>query len=285
MPKIEKHVIDFRISGPLIEKAWPLREVNKAFSHLQFLLDTAFAIAYDIKGKEVQGRLLVNIQSIEKGSLQAKLELIMATVQLTITGALIPAGPKEAWQLVRDSYSYLKAVFTLANSGTEPKVIVESDVPGISIRDSQIVVNGGVHIHAQRCEKHFKGLSKLVDGGKIDELSAFDDAAEGFLITPAERELFNPGTKIAKDPVEGTAKIFEFNVYDFTGRLEITDSEQLPIGNYHFSAQDKTKLEQYVFALLDKPVRIFALKEVALRPHGKERVVRLIVYSVDAASD
>jgi hypothetical protein len=283
MPLIEKHEIVLQVSGPEFEKHWPMRDITRIFTHLQILLDSSFSTIYHIPRHQVQKHLLVNIREVERGSFRTSLELIMATVQISMTTVLLQSGPKEAWQLMKDAYMYLKASFTLADEGKIPEVTVDPSAPGVVLNGNRITVSGGIHYHAHSCENTYKKLTKMVDGRSIDRISLLDtdEPSEPISIGAAERELFNPKVRIAKDPVEATAKIYAFNVYDSAGRLEVIESDHVPNKTYHFVAQDKNSIEQYVHALLDEPVKVFALKEVEVRPNGVERVVKLIVYRVE----
>lgn len=276
------HSLDFEIRGPRFAQMWPLRDIVFLFGEFQDVVEEAFHFSYRMPKRDVRGALVINAQSFERSSFHAKLELIMSVVQLTTFATLAQVTTKDAWGVVRDGYAFLKALYTSRNSGVEPSVTVDQRTEhGVNVYGNNIVVNNTVLNFAESSEKNFKRIAKRVDESNISLISAFDSDDNGFQFTPIEAALFNPRTIVARNPVAALVRVFQFNVDTLTGRLEVIESDQVPLRAYNFTLQRPANKDPFVYALLGEPIRIAAQKEIEIRASGVEHISRLIILRND----
>lgn len=280
---LERYQVEFTVKGPLFAESWPLRDLTGILKNFQLLVDKSFAITYSIKPQEVRNRLTIDARSFQRSSFTSILDLVMATIQLTAFSAVSALSPKDAWLLIKDTYTFLKAFYQLRNTGTDAKVVIEKENNGVIVDDNHglIVINNNVNLLAERAETDFRALAKPVDGYRISAISAYDTSKDGFAFTPDDRSLFNPNTKVDKNIVKALAHIYQFNVLNRMGKLNVIQSDDIPVKRYTFTVHEKGNFAPFVYAMIGKPVTIHALKEVEISHTGNERISKLIVYTLE----
>lgn len=276
--------VQFKIEGPVFKKGIPLLEVTSALQEFHFILDKSYLIKtgqFKMSSKERKTFTIV-ATDLRKGSFVADLQLL-----LFLSSPFLPTvyefKAKELWEISKSAYDYLKALFTMRSSGVEPKIKVEGDnyAPVINNEGGgTIIVNNIVYNAADKAEPHFKKLTSNIKEGKTDFISALDQDEKGFILTPKERDLFNPKTQMEKDVLTLEVDIFRYDKDSNTGKLRVNEGAAIPPGDYSFKPIKHDPIS-FIFSMAKPPVVVNVLKEIEKHASGVTRISRLHIVSIE----
>ena len=276
--------VQFKIEGPAFKKGVPLLEVTTALQEFHFILDKSYLIKtgqFKMSSKERKAFTIVATE-LRKGSFIADLQLF-----LFLSSPFLPTvyelKAKEVWEIAKSAYDYLKALFTMRSSGVEPKIRVEGDnyAPVINNEGGgTIIVNHIVYNAADKGEVHFKKLSSGIKEGQTDFISALDEDDKGFILTPKERDLFNPKTQMEKDVITLEVDIFRYDKESNTGKLRVNEGAAIPIGEYSFRSIKHDPIS-FILSMAKPPVVVNVLKEIEKHASGVTRISRLHIVSIE----
>lgn len=282
----EKSVADiqFKIEGPAFNKGIPLLEITTALHEFHYILDKSYLTKSKLSkmSPKERGTFSVLATEIRQGSFIAELQLI-----LFISSPLLPTfyeyKAKDLWDITKHVYTYLKALFSMRSSGVEPKIIIEGDnyAPVVNNENGTITVNNIIINTADRAEPHFKKLTSIIKEGKMDSISAVDENKEGFMLTPKERDLFNPSTELEKDVITIEANIFRYDKEANTGKLRVFEGQTIPQGEYNFKPIKQSSPVLYIMAMAKSTVIVNVLKEIEKHASGVTRISRLHIVSIE----
>ena len=257
--------VQFKIEGPVFKKGIPLLEVTTALQEFHFIIDKSYLVKtgqFKMSSKERETFTIVATE-LRKGSFIADLQLLMFLSNPFLPN-IYEFNAKELWEISKSAYDYLKALFTMRSSGVEPKIKVEGNNYAPLINNEgggTIIVNNTVYNVADRAEGHFKKLTSVIKEGKTDFISALDEWEKGFILTPKERDLFNPKTQMEKDVITLEVDIFRYDKDSNTGKLRVNDGEPIPPGEYSFKPVKNDPIS-YILSMTKPTVVVNALKEI-----------------------
>ncbi|MFW9878740.1 MAG: hypothetical protein ACFFG0_37150 [Candidatus Thorarchaeota archaeon] len=280
---IDKFDVTIEIKGPELDRAFPLLEVTTIFQEFHYFIDKAYLSTTGTARMTRTERLKYAILAKEfrRGSLFADLQIGF------FTGSLLPGvvglSPWNLWEVAKNSYEYLKMLMSLRSEGKEPKINIEGDnyAPVLNIENSTIIVNKPVHETADRAEPHIKKLTSSIKPGNIDSIALQDKSGEGFVLTEKEKKLFNPHTRIDKEPVSLRCNIYRYDKEANTGKLRVFEGQTVPGGDYKFKPIGSSQPIHYILAMAKPKVTVNALKEIEIHTSGVERLAALHIISID----
>ena len=281
-----REVIDvtFKMDGPLLKESIPVIEVITAIREFHFLIDKAYLTMKKLPRMSPKERQHYSIMATDfkKGSFEADLQIAVIAAAAQLWPGVSSLSPKELWEIAKNSYDFLKILFTMRGTGVEPKVRVEGDNNHVTvIEDSTIVINQTVYDAADRSEPHLKKLTSIIEPGQIDRITSLDNQGKGIVLTEKENKLFNPKTKIDKETITLKCDIIRFDKIAKKGKLHVFEGQGIPTGEYTFKPISSREVIGFILSMAKKVVTITALKEIEIHTTGVERIAALHVASIE----
>lgn len=230
----EKYNIDYMIKGLICSQ----KMMEKAYLTL---IGRVNFTENDRKNMKIYAK------NIRDGSFEADLIIFVKDITLSLFPVFANSSAKEVWDLTKNTYDYLKAIF-LANKRREPIVVNITDSQGVSIvqnNEGTIITAGrSVYDCANKTYSYLKDFSESVDKQKGLEgfiLSDSEDKTKKLEITEFEREIFKNEPFLEDEEIVFKGIYMNANVSTFSGRIEITDplESNLVEQFYNFDFIDK----------------------------------------------
>lgn len=276
--------IQFKIEGPAFKNGLPLLEITTALQELHYILDKSYLAKtglFKMSQKERETFTIIATE-IRQGSFIADLQLF-----LFLSGSFLPTiygyKAEDLWEISKNVYNYLKALFSMRSSGLEPKIKIEGNnyAPIIDNDGGTITVNNIVFNAADRAEPHFKKLTSIIKEGKTDSISAEDENKEGFILTSKERDLFNPSTQLEKEVINLEVNIFRYDKEANIGKLRVLEGQAIPNGEYSFKPIGNYDPIPFIISMTKSTITVNVLKEIEKHASGVTRISRLHIVSIE----
>lgn len=276
--------IQLKIEGPAFKEGVPLLEITTALQEFHYILDKSYLAQAKLPKMSHKEREIFKViaTEIRQGSFIADLQLV-----LFLSSPFLPTiygyKAKDLWEIAKNVHNYLKTLFSMRSTGIEPKIKIEGDnyAPIIDNEGGTITINNIVFNAADRAESHFKKLTSVIKEGKTDSISVVDEKNEGFILTPKERDLFNPSTQLEKEVITIQVDIFRYDKESSTGKLRVLEGQAIPPGEYSFQPIGKFDPIQYIISMTKPTVTVNVLKEIEKHASGVIRVSRLHIISIE----
>jgi hypothetical protein len=277
-------IITFKIDGPIIRDPYPLHEVISILDDFHSIVDQSFLVLSGkgrlTRAERINFRILASRPTT--GSYLQELQIIYDLAQ-----PLLPLVPQLAssdiWKSAKTAFDLLKVLVNWRRNGKEPKVSVPNNdgIVIVSAPGSEpITINQTVIKIADRSEDPYKRITGRIEKGRIEQISAIDREKRGILLSHAEKELFNPETKLEENPVDVVGGIFDFNKERLTGKLRVSDGQPIPARDYNFELIPGQDFIQYIMAMTRERVLMRCLPEIAIHTTGTRSIIRLQAISI-----
>ncbi|MBI4766686.1 MAG: hypothetical protein HY787_19170 [Deltaproteobacteria bacterium] len=276
--------IKFRLEGPIFQTGIPLLETIVALQEFHFIIDKAYSANFNIAKltKKERQHYSIIAQNFQKGSFEADLMFVIASGTQLLLPSIQAFGPKELWDLVKASFSFLKAIITARNSETEPTVNIEGHGNHVYImNDNVIKISQHVYNAADLSEPHYKKLTSVIEKNKIDSITGMDSSGEGIELTENEKKLFNPKVTVEKEVLKVRCSVFRFDKEANIGKLRVSPGEPVPPGEYNFKPIASGDYRKFIVAMMHSSVTLNILKEIEVHTSGLKRISSLHVVSFE----
>lgn len=248
--------LNLKLSGNEFEdQRYNIHYMIEGLKCSQKIFEQAYLFLIDRKNISASDRENIKIyaKDIKDGSFESDLIIFLKDASVSLFSMYSVANAKELWELVKNSYDYLKAILT-ANIKEEKTVYNITDSPGVTIVNS----NDGVIVSANRdvvgCANeiypYLKRFSQTIDekgGFKGYSLSDKENEKEKLRITKKEKEIFKNEYVLDENEVKFKGIYANASVSTFGGKIEITDplDSNLTKQFYNFDFVDKGNEQLY----------------------------------------
>lgn len=277
-------IITLKIDGPIIQDPYPLHEVISVLDGFHTIVDQSYLVLSGnsrlTKSERLNYRILASRP--RTGSYIQDLQILYDVAE-----PLLPLVPQlassEIWKSAKIAFGFLKTMTGLRRQGKEPTVSAPNNegIVIVSAPGSQpITINQTIQKIADRSEDSYKHITGEIEKGRIERISALDSRHEGIVISEAEKELFNPETKLEDTPIDIVGNIFDFNKDNQSGKIHIPEGQSIPARDYKFELVKGQDPLSYILAMAKEMISMRCLPEVAIHTSGVKVIARLQAISI-----
>lgn len=238
--------LNFHMTGEGFKnKEYDLKQLTKALTSVQGLVEKTYLYLNDKDKftKSDEKKLTIHIKDIRPGSFQATLDVVMNQVILPVTPLLTAMSPEDIWNLIKETFNYLKVVLGARKKGE--KVIVKNVGNGnvsvfINGTDNAVNFNGIIPGLAKNLSSGFMELSKTINSDEVDSVMISDAGIEnGIVMDEFSRNIFKNQPILEKETIEICAVITAIDGDKYSGILKVENEDKdVPQGSYRFSFID-----------------------------------------------
>lgn len=230
----EKYNIDYMIKGLICSQKMLEKSYLTLIDRINFT-------------ENDRNNMKIYAKNIRDGSFEAELVIFVKDITLSLFPMFANSSAKEVWDLAKNTYDYLKAIF-LANKRRESIVVNITDSNGVTIvqNNDGTIVNAGRDVYkcANKTYLYLKEFSESIDKQKGFDgfiLSDPEDKANQLEITEYEREIFKNEPFLEDKEIVFKGIYVNARVSTFSGRIEITDPMESNLEEqfYNFDFIDK----------------------------------------------
>ncbi|MFX3617968.1 MAG: hypothetical protein ACE3JK_10600 [Sporolactobacillus sp.] len=277
--------VKFRISGTELDKenGYNLLYLSESLRNFHSLVEKAYLTTSDGKrmSKDSRENLKIKAFNLRQGSFVADFVITMQNVTSSLLPSVAGMNPKDIWDLVVESYKYLKAIFE-ANKRGESLHVETVDSQNVAVVNQNsgtvIIVTPDVLANANASFPIFKKTSELItDNDEVKSITAVNNEKESNGITFGRREkiLFQTQSIIEDATIEFDGKITKADGESFTGKIEVYENKSIEAGKYPFEYLVKKNPDR-ISDVFFKSGHFTALKVVTFDPTTLEtQVVKL----------
>jgi len=274
----------FTIDGPIIKDPYPLHDVIRILTDFHSIVDQSYLV---LSGKPRLTRFERTNYRILASQARTGSYIQQLQILYDLSQPFLPLVPQLAssdiWHSAKAAFDFLKAVIKLRQSGKEPSVSAPNNqgIIVVSAPGSQpITINQTIFKVADRSEEYYKSITANIEKGRIEQISAKDSRNEGIILGEAEKEIFNPETKLDDTPIDIVGSIFDFNKERNGGKLRVEGGQPIPPRDYTFELVKGQDPIAYILAMTKELVSIRCLPEIAVHTTGARVIARLQAISI-----
>lgn len=275
----------FTMQGEVFESAMPLHIAVEGLGSMQAILDKSYLASVGKKRMSKRDRESFYLQTreIRHGSLMAELEIVVETAAYLFP-AMIGAEQARIWDLTKQSFDYLKLMFSAFGRGEQPEIHIE-DSQNVTVvnGDTSYTFNGPVNVIAQSALPHYQSLTKLLGNGveSIDLTGELNDSTvQAFSLTSGDENLFDPRLTVENQPIELECNIFDFNKQTLYGKLAVPEGQPIGEGKYGFHVVGDASTSEVIHSMLHERIRISCIQELLIDPINDRGVDKIRILDV-----
>lgn len=285
--------IRLRITGDEMnaEKGYELDSVVTSLTNFEKLVNKTYLHIND-RDRFREGdseKISIRLMEVREGSFLSELEITYESVILPVV-PLVLNNREMIWGAIKNSYEFIKAKTLAKKEGKEVVVTQTANDNGININDNSgtvnIHVNRGIPALSEKLKPEFDSMTKNIDGRKVTGIEISEQRDGGSLQTLSldnnDKELFKISTSTDDNEIQIVGKIIGGNYVSQNGKIEVTDSNELPVGEYRFSVSENLHAEakwREMF-LLERPY--YCKRRFQYNPSNSEiKIIELIITDWD----
>lgn len=238
--------LNFHMTGEGFEnKEYDLKQLTKALTSVQGLVEKTYLYLNDKDKftKSDEKKLAIHIKDIRPGSFQATLDVVMNQVILPVTPLLTAMSPEDIWNLIKESFDYLKVVLDARKKGEKVNVENNGDrniFVSVNGSGNTLTFNGITPDLSKNLSPCFMELSKTINSDGVDSVMISDTKVEnGILIDESSRDIFKNQPILEKETTEICAVITAIDGDKYSGIFKVeNENNDVPQGSYRFSFID-----------------------------------------------
>ncbi|RXE48798.1 hypothetical protein [Chromohalobacter israelensis] len=278
----------FRMNGAAFDDGYRLDKMVSGLHGTQQVLEGVYK---GVTGKyrlSKRDRELYKLiaQDVEHGSLLVTLGAVFSGVQQTLP--FLPSlSPDDMWEYTKASAAFLYDIYKAAHDG-QP-ITITQDGENTSVvnkgNDNAVhVYNGPVYQIGTQIITGLRTLDDALEEDNVKEINLGSKFEEKPAIKMpfTEKGLYYPPTSIDKEPKTVSCDIFDFNKYDQIGKLKVSESGEIPEGNYKFRVVGRQEVEDYILSMTVKKVEVHCMVEYENDPLRESRIGTLLIIDVAA---
>lgn len=271
--------ITFKIDGPVIKDHYPLHDVITILDDFHSIVDQSYLVLSGknrlTQAERINFRILASRP--RTGSYIQDLQILYNVAQ-PLLPFVSQLTASDVWKSAKAAFDFLKAMINLRRNGKESTVSAPNN-EGIIVVSPQgsppFTINQNIYNIANRSEESYKHITGQIEKGRIDQISATDVKKEGIFLTEAEKELFNPETKLEDNPVDVVGSIIDFNKDKLTGKLRVSVGQPIPSRDYNFQLIHGQDFIAYILAMTKEQISMRCLPEIVVHTTGARDIARL----------
>lgn len=286
---LQKRLV-FHMSGEYFEnERYDLKKLLKGLEAVEALLEKTYV---HISGKERftdsdEKNFKITISDVRPGSFKATLDIIMNSVVLPLFPLLTAQEPKDIWNLLKESYGYLKVILSAKKEGKT--VELKNDGNGntnviVSGNNNVITVNEIVPDLSRKLSSTFGELNKVANSAGVNSIEFGDqENGDSILLNNATKDIFEKRTILESKIYEFEGSIYSIDTFKYKGKLRVTSgNKQIPNGDYKFVFIDGDEVSiQKIRESLRSSKKFKCLRRIQFNPDNlKETIVELKIIEI-----
>lgn len=278
----------FRMKGAAFNDGYRLDKMVSGLHGTQQVLEGVY------KGVTGKFRLSKNdrelykiiVQDVEHGSLLVVLGALFSGVQQTLP--FLPSlSPNNMWEYAKASATFLYDIYKAAHEGKSVSIRQNGKNTSVLTEgngNTVNVYNGPVYQIGTQMITGLRTLDDALEDGNVEEISLGSkfEADPAIRMSLKEKGLYYPPTSIDGDSKIIKCDIFDFNKYDRIGKLRVSESQQIPEGNYRFRVYGSQEVEDYILSMAEKEVKVHCMVEYENDPLRERRISTLLIIDIAA---
>ncbi|BES70021.1 hypothetical protein RE428_10390 [Marinobacter nanhaiticus D15-8W] len=278
----------FRMEGGAFSDGYRLDKMVSGLHGTQQILEGVY------KGVTGKSRLSKNdrelykliAEDVQSGSLLVYLGALFSGVQQTLP--FLPSlSPEDMWEYTKASAAFLYDVYKAAHEGKSVTLHQEGENTAVVTEGNENTVHvyhGPVYQIATQIITGFRTLDDALEEDNVKEITLGSkyEKEPAIKMPFGEKGLYYPPVSVDEEPKTINCDIFDFNKYDRIGKLRVSESQQLPEGNYKFKVIGRQEVEDYILSMTEKQVEIHCLVEYENDPLRETRIGSLLIIDVAA---
>jgi|SaaInl8_200m_RNA_FD_contig_41_2233688_length_5822_multi_9_in_0_out_0_3 hypothetical protein len=275
----------FKMDGKVFESGMPLDIVIPGLENLQNIFDGSYKAITGksrlTKKEREFFRIVVN--NFEQGSFLSNFDIFVQGVQLTLP-LISMANVNEIWLFTKNSYDFLKSIYSAAHAGGSNLITHNSDGSvSTQITTQNNTYNGNVFQIAKAIVPSLRGLDAILDGDKIETIEIGQNKIPEITLHSRDKGQFDIPISVQENPENLNGEIYDFNKYEKTGRIKIFDSQSIPAKTYRFKVIGSQNVEDYILSMAEKKIKTKCMVELSHDPLDTTKISCLHIINVEAA--
>jgi hypothetical protein len=267
----------------------PLHILLSSLNDFQDIIDKSFlGLSGDKKriSKEDRQSYFLSTKGIQHKSIETTLDIVLASYPVVMP-ILSSFGPKGLWDFTKETFDFLKLIFSKFKEGKEPQYEFKTEGLNskmkVHIGDTTTNFNAPVYIVGQNALPSYQSLTGILENNFIESITMTDKINRGSNISLGveDKELFRLPSKVEDQQIELLCEIFDFNKHNKSGKLTTVNNDTIPKGDYSFEVIGSQDIIPYIEAMLKREVRVKCLKEITKDPFGKAKIAQLQIITVE----
>lgn len=200
-------------------------------------------------------------------------------IQLKQTAiALIPLIAKDGksiWEIIKQSYEYLKLVIDTRKEGKEVEIKQEGDGIIVTGNNNHITINKHVPEISKSLSPTFSKMARSIDGDNIRQVGFSSSQDADFNLTEEDKERFKSKTLLYEEVLTIKGEIVASDFERHKGNIKVFEGQELLNDTYSFEVADEIKEKQIFKDSYLSSVKIKCQQRVKIDP-AKEEMTKTI---------
>lgn len=278
-------MISYYLEGQAFRDGLSIHELNIGLSEFQHLIEGSYLSlsGQQRMSKYDRSKLRIISREIKQGSFFGNFELqVIETSKQLVLPIVATLTPFQIWELTKDTFSFLKLIFSLKKQKSPIDIIVGDNNTSVTVNviDKQVVnnnyvFNGPVYLCAEQSLPYYKNLTKLIENGDLDRVVLESGNELGVNLTTEDKQLFVLPVNKEELPITLKAEIYRFDKYKNKGKMRVYPLQGIPEGDYPFSLEDKQEFEKFIFYMAQDIVKVKVMVEYTDDPFTGSKISNL----------
>jgi|SRR5690625_507144 len=253
---MNKQVLEFKLTGKELDlQSYNIYYMTEGLNFSQKIIEQAYLTLINRVNITDNDRENIKIyaKNIRDGSFETDIVILVKEASLSLLPIYASTNAKEIWELAKNSYDYLKAVF-LANKRGEKIVYNITDSPGVIIAPNNegIVVSANRDIvdNANKSYHHLSSFSETLNeqrgfsGFKLKDTESEGKSVE---ITELEKNIFKNEPFLEHHEIKFRGIYTNAGISTYGGKIEITDPLDSDLDNRYYPFDFVEKNNEQLF--------------------------------------
>lgn len=191
--------------------------------------------------------LEVKLTNIEEGSFLSDAYICIRDLTLPMIPLIAETKPELIWQLIKQSYSFIRTTLKARKKGEVTKVEMNDSTGSLQVVDNHgdIIINNinpaVIEVAGKTSSVYYKLAHLVTDDERVQRISFGESNSpeDSISLGPKEKDLFKRTTYLSDEIIQITGVMKRANGDSLTGRLEIHESEGIEAGQYQVDFLEK----------------------------------------------
>lgn len=265
--------ITITISGAAMDAnlGYELRYLLNFLTSIENLIEKTYLYSYDKTRmtEEDYQNLKVIMSKTRVGSFEAD---IFIQLQQTVI-ALMPLLANDGiaiWEIIKQSYEYLKLVIDTRKEGKEVEITQDGDGIIVTGNNNNITINKHVPDLSKDLSPTFSQMANNIDGDKIKQVNFSSTKDKNFELTEEDRERFKSKTLLFEEIITVDGEIVASDFERYRGNIKVFPDQELPNEVFSFEVTSEIKDKQIFKNSYLSNVRVKCQQRVKIDPTKEE---------------
>lgn len=282
---METKIIRYVLEGQAFENGLSIYELNIGLQEFQHLIESSYLAlsGQQRMTKNDRAKLRIISREIKQGSFIGEFELqVIETSKQIVLPFLMALTPGEIWELTKETFEFLKLVFSLKKQKKPVEINVGENNTDVTVNaienqnvTNQYTFNGPVYICGEQSLPYYKNLTKLIENGDVEKIVVESDNEIAVNLGVDDKELFVLPESKKELPITLKAEIYRFDKYKNVGKLRVYPLQRIPEGDYTFSVDDKQEIEKFIYCMIQNVIKVKVIAEYTEDPFVGRKISNL----------